>query len=115
MFYVLRHKLLVLHKYTKLFDVFKIGCWNNFQESWLVLTTDSVNHVFFMHMKHKKLFLLFLDYNSFIHKQALDVINNLCWKKDDWVAAGYDNEGYPGVVAEVGWRLAYITDKLTCF
>ena len=33
--------------FTKLFDVFKIGCWNNFQKSWLVLTTDSVNLVFF--------------------------------------------------------------------
>ena len=31
--------------------------WNNFQKSWLDLTTDSVNHVFFMHMKHNKLFL----------------------------------------------------------
>ena len=60
----------------------------------------------------KKKFVLFSDYNSFIHEQALDVINNLCWKRDDWVAAVYDNEWYPGVVAEVGWILAYITDKL---
>ena len=35
---------------------------------------------------------LFSDYNSFIHEQALDVINNLCWKEDDWVAAVYNNE-----------------------
>ena len=55
-----------------------------------------------MHMKHKKVFILFSDYNSFMHEQALDVINNLCWKKYDWVAAVYDNERYPGVVAEVG-------------
>ena len=54
-------------------------------------------------------------YYSFINKQVLDVINSLCWKKDDWVAAVYDNEGYPGVVAEVGWILAYVIDKLTCF
>ena len=43
-------------------------------------------------MKHKRLFILFSDYNSFIHKQALDVINHLSWKKDNWVAAVYDNE-----------------------
>ena len=55
-----------------------------------------------MHMKHKILFILFSDYNSFIHKQALDVINNLCRKKDKWVAAVYDDEWYPGVVVEVG-------------
>ena len=61
----------------------------------------SLNHVFFMHMNHK-LFTLFSDCNCFIHEQVLDVINNLCWKKDDWVAAVYDNECYPGVVAEVG-------------
>ena len=48
-------------------------------------------------MKHKKLFILFSDYNSFIHEQALDVINNLCWKKDNWVAVAYDNEWYSGV------------------
>ena len=53
-------------------------------------------------MKHKKLFILFSDYNSFIHEQALEVINNLCWKEGDWVAAVYDKEWYPGVVAEVG-------------
>ena len=52
-------------------------------------------------MKHKKLFILFSDYNSFIHKQVLDVINNLYQKQDDWVAVVYDNESYPGVVAEV--------------
>ena len=95
--------------------VFKIGCWNNLQKSRLVLTTDYVNHVFFMHMKHKILFILFSDYNSFIHKQALGVIKNLCRKKDKWVAAVYDNEWYPGVVVEVGWILAYIIDKLSCF
>ena len=55
-----------------------------------------------MYMKHKKLFILFSDYNSFIHEQELDTINNLCWKKDDSVAAVYDNEWYPGLVAEVG-------------
>ena len=60
----------------------------------------------------KTLFVLFWDYNSFIHEQALDVIKNLCWKRDDRVAAVYDNEWYPGVAAEVGWILAYITDKL---
>ena len=60
----------------------------------------------------KKNFVLFSDYNSFIHEQALDVINNLCWKRDDWVAAVYDNDWYPGVVAEVCWILGYITDKL---
>ena len=52
----------------------------------------------------KNLFILFSDYNFFIHEQALDAINNLCWKKDDWVAAVYDNERYP-----------YKTDKHTCF
>ena len=31
------------------------------------------------------------------------------------VASVFDNELYPGVVAEVGWTLASITDKLTCF
>ena len=62
-----------------------------------------------------KIFILFSDYNSFIHKQARDVINNLCWKKGDWVAAVYDNEWYPGVAAEVSWILAYIIDKLSCF
>ena len=93
----------------------KSTTFDNFQKSWLVLRIDSVNHVVFMHMKHKKVFILFSDYNSFMHEQALDVINNLCWKKYDWVAAVYDNERYPGVVAEVGWILAYITDKLTCF
>ena len=91
--------------------VFKIGCWDNFQKSWLILTTDSVNHVFFTHMKQRS----FSEHKGFIHKQALDVINNLCWKKDDWVAAVYDNEWYPGVVAEVSWILAYIIDKLSCF
>ena len=95
--------------------VFKIGCWNNLQKSWLVLTTDYVNHVFFMHMKHKIVFILFSDYNSFIHKQAVDVIGNLCRKKDKWVAAIYDNEWYPRVVVEVGWVLAYIIDKRSCF
>ena len=54
-----------------------------------------------MHIKNKKLFILFSDYNSFIHQQAL-VINNLCWKKDDWVAAIYDNEWFPDVAAEAG-------------
>ena len=67
-----------------------------------ILTTDSVNHVFFTDMKHKKLFILFSDYNSLKHEQALDVINNLCWKKGDWVAVTYDNEWYPGVAVEVG-------------
>ena len=52
-------------------------------------------------MKHKKL-IFFSDYNSCIHEQARDVIYNLCWEKDDWVAAVYDNEWYPGVAAEVG-------------
>ena len=90
--------------------VFKICYWNNFQNSWLVLTIHSINHVFFMHMKHKKLFILFSDYNSFIHKQAFDVIKTLCWKKDDWVVEVYDNEWYPGVAVEVGWILAYVID-----
>ena len=44
---------------------------------------------------------LFSDYSSFIHEQALNVINNLSCKIDDWIAAVYDNEWYPGVVAEV--------------
>ena len=49
------------------------------------------------------LFILFSDYNFFIHKQALDVINNLCSKKDDWVAVAHDNEWwYSYVVVEVG-------------
>ena len=56
----------------------------------------------FNDMEHKKLFISILDYNTFIHEQALDVINNLCWKKDNWVAVAYDNEWYPGVVVEVG-------------
>ena len=51
-------------------------------------------------MQHKKLVLI-SDYNSFIHEQELDVINILCWKKDDWVAVPYDNEGYPGVAVKV--------------
>ena len=68
-----------------------------------------------MPMKYKKLFILFWDYNSFIQEQVLDAINNLRWKKDDWVAAVYHNQWYSGVVAEVGWILAYITDKHTCF
>ena len=75
---------------------------NWFRKSCLFLSTWNI----------KKLFILFSDYNSFIHEQALDVINNLCWKKDDWVAAVYDNEWYPGVVCKVGWILAYITDNL---
>ena len=53
-------------------------------------------------MEHKKLFILFSNCHSFIHEQALAVINNLCWKKDDWVAVAYDNEWYPGFAAEVG-------------
>ena len=36
-------------------------------------------------------------------------------KKDDWIAAVYDNEWYPGVAAEVSWILAYIIDELSCF
>ena len=95
--------------------VFKTGCWNNFQKSCLVLTTDSVYRIFFTHMEHKCIFLSFPDYNSFIHEQALDVINNLCWEKDDLVTALYDNEWYLDVVVEVGEILAYITDELTCF
>ena len=63
----------------------------------------------------KKNFILFSDYNSFIHKQVLDVINNLYQKQDDWVAVVYDNESRPGVVAEVSWILSYITNKLSCF
>ena len=63
----------------------------------------------------KKKFILFSDYNSFIHKQVLDVINNLYQKQDDWVAVVYDNESYPGVVAEVSWILSCITNKLSCF
>ena len=71
------------------------------------MLTDSVNHVFFTHMKHKKHFILFSDYVSFKHKQAIDVIKNICWKKDDWFASVYVNEWYPVVVAvEVGWILA---------
>ena len=42
-------------------------------------------------MKHKKL-ILFSDYNPYMHEQALHVINNLCWKKDDLVAAVDDHE-----------------------
>ena len=53
-------------------------------------------------MEHKFFFVLFSDYNSFIHEQAFDVIYSLCWKKDDWVAAVYDNEWYLGVIVEVG-------------
>ena len=59
--------------------------------------------------------MLFSDYNSFIHEQALDDINNLCCRKDDWVAVVYDNELYRGVVVEVDWILAYIIDKPSCF
>ena len=55
-----------------------------------------------MHIEHQNLFVLFSDYNSFIHEQTLDVINNLCWKKDDWVAAVCDNEWYLGVVVDIG-------------
>ena len=62
---------------------------------------NSINHDF-MHMEHKKLFGLYSDYNSFIHEQALDVINNFCWRRDDWVTEAYDNEWYPDVVVEVG-------------
>ena len=53
-------------------------------------------------MEHEKLLVLFSDFNSFIQEQAHDVINNLCWRKDDWVAAVYDHEWYLGVVVEVG-------------
>ena len=53
-------------------------------------------------MEHKKLFVLFSDYNSFIHEKGVDAINNLFWKKDSWVAAVYDNEWYVGVVVGVG-------------
>ena len=68
-----------------------------------------------LHTWNIQFFILFSDYNSFIHKQGLDIINNLCRKEDDWVVAVYDNEWYPGVVAEVSWILAYIIDKLSCF
>ena len=58
--------------FTKLFDVFKIGCWNNFQKSWLILTTDSVNHVFFTHMKHKSfLFCSQITTLSYINKHLM--------------------------------------------
>ena len=50
-----------------------------------------------------------------MHEQELDVINNLCWKKDDWVTAAYANKWYLGVAIEVGEYLAYITDKSACF
>ena len=59
--------------------------------------------------------ILFSDYYSFMHEQELDVINNLCWKKDDWVTATYANKWYLGVAIEVGEYLAYITDKSACF
>ena len=52
--------------------VFKIGCWNNFQKSWLILTTDSVNHVFFTHMKHKSfLFCSQITTLSYINKHLM--------------------------------------------
>ena len=54
-----------------------------------------------MDMEQKKNFVLFSDYNSFIHEQVLDVINNLCWKRDDWVVVAYDKEWCPGVDVEV--------------
>ena len=53
-------------------------------------------------MEHKKRFISISDYNTFIYEEALDVVNNLCWKKDAWVAVAYDNEWYCGVVVEVG-------------
>ena len=62
-----------------------------------------------------KNFSFYSEITTFIQEQVLDAINNLHWKKDDSVAAVYYNEWYPGVVAEVGWILAYITDKHTCF
>ena len=53
-------------------------------------------------MEHiKKLYILLSDYNSFIQEQALDAINNLYWKKEDWLAVPYDNEWYPDVAVEV--------------
>ena len=51
---------------------------------------------------HGKLFISISDYNTFIYEEALDVVNNLCWKKDAWVAVAYDNEWYRDVVVEVG-------------
>ena len=65
---------------------------------------DSVNRVFFTHMKDKKTFYFSLRLLQLVHEQeqALDVISNLCQKRGDWVAVVYDNEWYPGVVAEVG-------------
>ena len=48
-------------------------------------------------MKHKKTFILFSGYTTLLP----DVINNLYLKKDDSAAAVYNNEWYPGVVAEV--------------
>ena len=61
------------------------------------------------------LFFILIIALSYINQYILDVINNLYWKQDDWVAAVYDNEWYPGTVAEVSWILAYIIDKLSCF
>ena len=65
-----------------------------------------------LHTWNIKKIILSSDYNSFKHKQ---VLNNLYWRQDGWVAAVYDNECYPGAVAEVIWTLAYIIDQLSCF
>ena len=67
------------------------------KKTWLVLTTDSAKYVFFTHMKNKNLFIISSDCSSFIHGKAPNVIKNLCRKKDDSIAAVYDNEWYPGI------------------
>ena len=84
--------------------------FRNFQKSGLVLRTNSVNHVYLCTWNIKKLL-----FYSQVTTLLPDVINNLYLKKDDSAAAVYNNEWYPGVVAEVSWILSYITDKLTCF
>ena len=67
------------------------------------ISNDVVNHVFFMHMRTHIKNLFYSQITTLVmHKQALDVINNLCWRKSDWVAAVYDNEWYLDVVAVVG-------------
>ena len=55
-----------------------------------------------MYMEHKKLFVLFGRITAFSYMNKLDVINNLCWKRDDWVTVTYDIEWYLGVAVEVG-------------
>ena len=76
---ILKQVINILHV---LRHVFKIGCKNDVQKSWPVLTSDSVN-MSFIHMKYKKLFCFIIRLQLF-HTWTKTW---LCWKKGDCVAA----------------------------